>query len=87
MLWCDIDRLKSLNDAHGHAAGDAVLAALGERIAGSLRMAADLAGRISGDELVVVLGGMRHLADATARADDAMNRAKAGGRNRGVAVP
>lgn len=55
VLWCDIDRFKGVNDAHGHAAGDAVLRILGERIRGCLPQPDDLAARVGGDELTVLL--------------------------------
>ncbi|MFM8705773.1 MAG: GGDEF domain-containing protein, partial [Planctomycetia bacterium] len=70
LLWCDIDGFKGINDSHGHAAGDAVLAALGERIRGCLRSADDMAGRISGDELIVVLQAVNSLDEATACAEE-----------------
>lgn len=61
VLWCDIDRFKGTNDTHGHAAGDAVLEALGERIRGCLPSPDDLGARIGGDELMVVLRRMHDL--------------------------
>ncbi|MEI7781995.1 MAG: PAS domain S-box protein, partial [Planctomycetota bacterium] len=64
VLWCDIDRFKSINDTYGHAAGDAVLQALADRIRGCLRTTDDLGARIGGDELMVVLHGVRDLQDA-----------------------
>lgn len=70
LLWCDIDGFKAINDAHGHAAGDEVLEALGERLRGHLRSADDLAGRISGDELIVVLLGIDGIDEAIAFAED-----------------
>jgi diguanylate cyclase (GGDEF)-like protein/PAS domain S-box-containing protein len=75
LLWCDIDGFKAINDVHGHAAGDAVLEALGERIRGCLRSIDDVGGRIGGDELVVVLRGINGLAEATAFAEDLRRRA------------
>ena len=73
LLWCDIDGFKAINDTHGHAAGDAVLEALGARIRGCLRSSDDLAGRISGDELIVVLRGVDGL-DAAATAAESLRR-------------
>ena len=70
LLWCDIDGFKAINDAHGHAAGDAVLAALGVRIRSCLRSADDLAGRISGDELIVAVRGIGGLDEAVALAEN-----------------
>jgi diguanylate cyclase (GGDEF)-like protein/PAS domain S-box-containing protein len=64
MLWCDIDRFKLVNDTHGHAAGDAVLRALADRIRACLRSTDDLGARLGGDELMVVLHGVRDLDDA-----------------------
>ena len=75
VLWCDIDGFKAINDAHGHAAGDAVLEALGERIRGCLRSSDDIGGRIGGDELVVVLCGIGSLEEAVAVAENLRRRA------------
>ncbi len=53
VVFADLDRLKAVNDAHGHGAGDDVL----RTVAGRLQTAArtsDTVGRISGDEFVVV---------------------------------
>ncbi|WP_062518695.1 GGDEF domain-containing protein [Demequina silvatica] len=50
----DLDRFKELNDEHGHACGDRVLAALGERLRGQVR-ASDELGRWGGEEFIVVL--------------------------------
>lgn len=77
LVWCDIDAFKSINDTHGHAAGDAVLEALGARIRGRLRSGADSGGRIGGDELVVVLRGVGGLDEAVAFAEDLRGRAAA----------
>lgn len=55
ILFLDLDGFKSVNDRHGHAAGDAVLTAIGAR----LRQAApgQIVARLGGDEFVVVLTG------------------------------
>jgi len=55
VLYLDLDRFKSVNDRHGHHVGDALLAAVGRRLTEVLR-AADGAGRLSGDEFLVVAG-------------------------------
>ncbi len=54
LLLIDIDDFKLVNDTHGHAAGDEVLCALANKIRAVLRPK-DRAGRIGGDEFVVVL--------------------------------
>ena len=64
VLFCDIDRFKDINDQHGHAAGDEVLRAMAERLRQTLRTSDDLAARIGGDELLVVLHGVQDLDNA-----------------------
>lgn len=54
LILIDIDHFKQLNDRWGHLAGDAVLAAVAARIAATVR-STDLAGRIGGEEFMVLL--------------------------------
>lgn len=54
MLLLDLDALKSVNDSHGHDAGDRLLGAIGEVMRGDVR-ATDTAARLGGDEFVVIL--------------------------------
>ncbi len=54
LLVIDIDRFKQVNDRWGHAAGDAVLTEVAERLKGNLR-AGDLIARIGGEEFLAVL--------------------------------
>ncbi|HEX3985666.1 MAG TPA: GGDEF domain-containing protein [Acidobacteriaceae bacterium] len=56
ILLLDIDHFKTVNDTHGHLAGDAVLSEIGRRIARSTR-AYDIAGRYGGEEFLVLLPG------------------------------
>jgi two-component system cell cycle response regulator len=50
----DLDKLKAINDRHGHAAGSAALRAVGEVLHRAIRET-DLAVRYGGDEFVVLL--------------------------------
>jgi len=64
VLFCDLDRFKDINDLHGHAAGDEVLRVTAERLRSVLRTSDDLAARIGGDELLVVLHGVQDIDNA-----------------------
>jgi diguanylate cyclase (GGDEF)-like protein/PAS domain S-box-containing protein len=54
LLYLDLDGFKAINDRMGHAAGDAVLAAVGDVLRGNTRPG-DLAARLGGDEFAVWL--------------------------------
>lgn len=54
VLYCDVDRFKSINDTHGHAAGDAVMIEVARRLDATLRHE-DRAFRLGGDEFVVLV--------------------------------
>jgi len=69
VLFCDIDKFKTINDTHGHAAGDEVLRVMADRIRGCLRSTDDLGARVGGDELLVVLHGVQDLDNAVAIAE------------------
>lgn len=54
LLYLDLDRFKPVNDRYGHAAGDVVLREIARLLLGSVR-ASDIAARLGGDELALVL--------------------------------
>ena len=54
LLFVDVDGLKALNDAFGHAAGDAALIHLTETMVASVRQT-DMVSRIGGDEFAILL--------------------------------
>ncbi len=54
VLMVDSDNLKSVNDAHGHEAGNRLIRQLAERIQAELRYT-DVPARYGGDEFVVLL--------------------------------
>jgi diguanylate cyclase (GGDEF)-like protein/PAS domain S-box-containing protein len=54
LLFIDIDDFKRINDTHGHAAGDAVLCTVAERLRGVVR-GADLLARPGGDEFLLLV--------------------------------
>lgn len=54
LLLLDIDHFKSINDTHGHPAGDAVLRNVSDRLYQLLR-AGDVLGRIGGEEFGILL--------------------------------
>jgi diguanylate cyclase (GGDEF)-like protein len=57
VLLIDLDDLRTVDDALGHAAGDATLVEVTHRLASTLR-ADDTLARLSGDEFVIVCGDL-----------------------------
>lgn len=68
LYFIDADHFKTINDEHGHEAGDCVLVAVAQRLSRSVR-AQDLVGRLGGDEFVVLVHGLRQATNAPAIAE------------------
>ena len=58
VFFLDFDRFKVVNDSLGHAAGDALLVAIGERLRDSLRPG-DTVARLGGDEFTLLALGVK----------------------------
>ena len=54
IFMIDLNDFKSVNDDHGHGAGDAVLVTMARRLVGALR-ASDTVARFGGDEFVLII--------------------------------
>jgi diguanylate cyclase len=75
VMLLDVDRFKTVNDSLGHAVGDALLVAMGGRLAAAVR-SGDTVARLGGDEFTVLAQdldeqGMRRLAARLLRTLDA----------------
>jgi len=68
VLFIDLDDFKVVNDSLGHAAGDALLVAVIERISGSVREV-DLVARLGGDEFAILTDDLPDLKRSTAMAE------------------
>jgi diguanylate cyclase (GGDEF)-like protein len=67
-MMVDIDFFKRINDAHGHAGGDAVLVAMARRLQAGVR-SWDVVGRVGGEEFCVLAPAITDEADLLALAE------------------
>ena len=56
MVWIDVDHLRTINDAMGHAVADQVLPAVADRMRDASRRQ-DLLARLGGDDFALVMSG------------------------------
>ncbi len=63
VAFCDLDGFKDVNDEYGHTGGDEVLRSVASRLSMAVR-SGDVVSRIGGDELLIVLNGVRDIDDA-----------------------
>ena len=85
VIAVSFDRLKSINDSLGHAAGDQVLLQAAQRFVSCLRGEDVVVGRLGGDEIAVLLFDIRDPESATAIATSLLGTLsepfEVGGRN------
>lgn len=71
LLFLDLDRFSLVNESLGHAAGDALLRAVAERLGATLHRDDTLA-RLGGDEFVLLWNGLKDSGDAATLAQRAL---------------
>jgi diguanylate cyclase (GGDEF)-like protein len=76
VLSIDLDRFKEVNDTLGHLIGDALIRAVGQRLARLLR-ATDLVARLGGDEFAVITPDVGELGDLQTLAERIINALRA----------
>jgi diguanylate cyclase (GGDEF)-like protein len=69
ILFIDLDRFKIINDSLGHAAGDALLVEMAQRLRQGVR-AGDVVARLGGDEFVILLHEIAESQEIAAIAHD-----------------
>lgn len=67
LILIDLDRFKTINDTHGHHAGDELIVAVAHRLNNLVR-ASDTVGRLGGDEFIVVMSDVDNIGQVQALA-------------------
>ncbi|HYC37158.1 MAG TPA: EAL domain-containing protein [Usitatibacter sp.] len=76
VLFIDLDRFKEVNDSMGHAAGDALLKTMAQRLGTAVRQS-DIVARLGGDEFVILIeehGGPEEVMIVAQKALDLLQR-------------
>ncbi len=73
VLMVNLDRFKAVNDAHGHAVGNALLRLVARRLRGAVRDA-DVVSRLGADEFAVAMPGPSDAPATAARLADVLSR-------------
>jgi len=73
VFFIDLDRFKNINDSLGHHAGDKLLIEVGNRLKGCVRES-DIVARVGGDEFVIVLTGLKDIAQAAVIAETLLDQ-------------
>ncbi|MCK5002858.1 MAG: GGDEF domain-containing protein [Gammaproteobacteria bacterium] len=73
LLYLDLDGFKDINDDHGHGAGDAILAEVGQRLKKAVRET-DMVYRVGGDEFALMMPGANTPESVTQVAENLLAR-------------
>ena len=72
LILLDIDNFKSINDTRGHLSGDAILAAVADKLRALFR-STDILGRMGGDEFMIFLKNVSDRAQLIAQAQSILD--------------